>query len=236
MQQMQLMIGDRDVHKGYVVGEVTRAACEPYILHRHYAKRWPSISYAYGLFRDGTLCGIVTYGTPASAPLRAGVAGKEMAQYVIELNRLCLADNLPNEASRLVSGSLRLLPRPLIVVSFADTQQGHLGTIYQACSFTYHGLSAKRTDWRIKGQEHLHGQTVADEFRSKADPRQKTLFPPDREPTRSEAMRTKYGDDFYLADRPRKHRYIKLVGSTGWRRETAGKILYPVEAYPKKQA
>lgn len=110
------------------------------------------------------MVGCVTYGTPPSAPLKRGVAGDKYKANVIELNRLCLLDNLSGEASRLVGGSLKLLSGNFIVVSFADTSQGHNGIVYQACNFTYHGLSAKRTDWKVKGKEHLHGQTIADEF------------------------------------------------------------------------
>jgi hypothetical protein len=196
----------------YEVKEVTRFDCKPYILGIHYAKRWPSITYAYGLFRDGELCGVVTYGTPPSAPLRTGIAGEEYAENVVELNRLCLRDNLSCEASRLVGSSLRMLPKPRIVVSFADTSQGHEGTVYKATNFGYYGLSAKRTDWKIKGKEHLHGQTVADEFRGVKN--------------RAQAMRDKYGDDFYLAPRPRKHRYITVMGSKKWRRKAEKAIRY----------
>ena len=203
----------------YQVRPVTRADCAPFILGIHYARRWPSISYAYGLFRDDELAGVVTYGTPPSSPLREGVAGADMAPHVLELNRLCLRDNLKNEASRLVGASLRQLPKGKIVVSFADTDQDHKGIVYQACSFTYHGLSAKRTDWKVKGKEHLHGQTVADEFRGQEN--------------RAALMRGKYGSDFYLAPRPRKHRYIYLTGSAKWRREAAAKIKYAREPFPK---
>lgn len=203
----------------YSVSKVGREECAPFILERHYAKRWPSISYAFGLYRDGDLVGVVTYGTPPSAPLRRGVAGDKYIGSVIELNRLCLADNLPNEASRLVGSSLRMLNGNWIIVSFADTEQGHDGKVYQACNFTYHGLSAKRTDWKVRGMEHLHGQTVADEFRG--DPR-----------PRVECMREKYGDRFYLKDRPRKHRYIYLVGSRQFVRNARSSIKYPELSYP----
>jgi hypothetical protein len=142
-----------------------------------------------------------------------------MEEHVLELNRLCLRDNLKNEASRLVGASLRRLPKNKIVVSFADIEQNHKGIVYQACSFTYHGLSANRTDWKIKGKEHLHGQTVADEFRGQEN--------------RAALMRAKYGSGFYLAPRPRKHRYIYITGSAKWRRETAAKIKYAREPFPK---
>ena len=182
----------------YSVRPVSRADCEPFILGIHYARRWPSISYAFGLFKGEELVGVCTFGTPPSATLRTGLAGEENASRVLELNRLCLRDNLPNEASRLVGQSLRKLPKGKIVISFADTAQGHEGTVYRACNFRYYGLSAKRTDWKVKGMEHLHGQTVADEFRGLKD--------------RASAMREKYGDRFYLAPRSRKHRFIYVTG------------------------
>ena len=149
----------------YEVREITRAECAPYILEIHYAKRWPSISYAFGLFRDGVNVGCVTYGTPPSPTLRNGIVGKENASCILELNRLCLRNNLRNEASRLVARSIKKLPKGKVIISFADSSQGHAGIVYQACSFSYHGLSAKRTDWRVKGKEHLHQLTLTDEFR-----------------------------------------------------------------------
>ena len=129
---------------------------EPWLLHKHYAKRIPSISYAFGLYEDFVLVGVCTYGTPSSATLRDGIAGPENAKYVLELNRLCLDTDKKNAASSLVGRSLQMLPKPSIVVSYADTQQEHVGYVYQACNFMYTGLSAKRTDWKIKGMEHLH--------------------------------------------------------------------------------
>ena len=201
------------------VRAITRAECEPFIIGVHYAKRWPSISYAFGLFVDDELVGVVTYGTPPSAPLKRGIAGDEYKNDVLELNRLCLKYNRKNEASFLVGRSLQLLPQNKIIVSFADTEQGHKGTVYQACNFTYHGLSAKRTDWKVRGREHLHGQTIADEFRGVKN--------------RAQAMRDKYGDDFYLHPRPRKHRYIYVIGDKRFKRSASKAIRYKQESYPK---
>jgi hypothetical protein len=201
------------------VAPVSRTACAPLILDVHYARRWPSISYAFGLFDGDDLRGVVTYGTPPSAPLRSGIAGPDYAGSVLELNRLVLRHNEHNEASRLVGGSLRLLPQS-IVVSFADTAQGHTGTVYQACNFLYFGLSAKRTDWKIKGEEGLHGQTIADRYRGVDD--------------RAAAIRKDYGDRFYLAPRSRKHRYIYLAGDKRWRKAARAAIRYEQQKYPKE--
>lgn len=203
----------------YKVKQISRIECAKYILDIHYAKRWPSISYAYGLFFNNDLVGIVTYGTPPSATLKRGIAGDQYKNDVLELNRLCLLNNKKNEASFLIAKSLKLLPKNKIIVSFADTSQKHNGYVYQATNFIYCGLSAKRTDWKVKGKEHLHGQTIADEFRGIKN--------------RAQAMRDKYGDDFYLAPRSRKHRYIYVIGNKTYKKNVIKSLKYKIENYPK---
>lgn len=194
---------------------------EPWLLKKHYARRTCPISYAFGAYRDGELIGVVTYGTPVSSSLRVGVCGEKWIDKVLELNRLC-CESTKNVASTLVGRSLAMLPKPSVVVSYADTEQGHIGYIYQATNFLYTGLSAKRTDWKIKGMEHLHGATVADMSRGKEN--------------RADFMRERFGDDFYLKDRPRKHRYIFFVGSATDRRAMRKALMYQIEPYPKGES
>jgi len=204
-----------------LVRPIPAKEAEPWLLNRHYAKRLCPISYAFGAYLEGRLVGVVTYGTPASSPLRTGVCGEAWADKVLELNRLC-CENDRNIASQLVGRSLRLLPKPSVVVSYADTAQGHVGYVYQATNFLYTGLSAKRTDWKVKGKEHLHGATIADESRGQEN--------------RAQWMREKYGDDFYLEARPRKHRYVYPCGSKAQRRQILDALRYKVEGYPKGES
>jgi hypothetical protein len=124
------------------------------ILNVHYAKRMPSISFAYGLFKKNEMIGIVTYGSPASPFLCKGICGVEYKQDVIELNRLVLVNNEKNEASYLISKSLKMLPKPKIVVSYADTAQNHHGVVYQATNFLFTGTTKPRTDMAGKNGKH----------------------------------------------------------------------------------
>jgi hypothetical protein len=203
------------------VRTITRQDCTPYIIGIHYAKRFPSVSFAFGLFdHSEDLVGIATFGTPASATLRRGLCGDDYAGSVLELNRVCLKYNRKNEASFLVSRALKMIGGNHVIVSFSDIGQGHLGVIYQACNFIYCGLSAKRTDWKVKGKEHLHGQTIADEFRGVKN--------------RAQAMRDKYGDDFYLEPRTRKHRYVMIKGSRGFVSQAKKSLKYKILPYPKE--
>jgi len=219
MRQFQSSIFDTD--EGYMVRTIPTKDAYELLLTVHYARRIPSISYAYGLFDNGRFAGVVTYGTPSSSTLRAGVCGSDYADIVLELNRLCLTENNPNEASMLVGMSLKKLPDFRIVVSYADTEQKHLGVVYQATNFLYTGLSAKRTDWVVDGMEHLHGQTIADMTRGKEN--------------RAQQMRQIFGDKFRLEPRSRKHRYVTFTGTKGQRKLLKSKLLYPVLPYPKEQ-
>ncbi len=213
------------VHDEWEVLRIKPEETYQWLKEIHYAKRIPSISYAFGLYINGILNGIVTYGTPSSSTLRNGICGEENSDYVLELNRLCFDVYVKNGASYLVANSLKHLPKPSIVVSYADTKQGHIGYVYQACNFIYTGLSAKRTDWKVKGLEHLHGQTISDMSRNvKGDM------------TRSEYMRNKFGDDFYLEDRTRKHRYIYLVANKYQKNKLLNSIKYKIEDYPKGES
>lgn len=191
---------------------------EPWLLQKHYAKRMCPISYAFGLYDQEKLIGIVTYGVPASSMVRRGLCGKQWEENVIELNRLC-CNSEKNLASILVGRSLQMLPKPMIVVSYADTEQGHVGYIYQATNFIYTGLSFKKKDWAIKGMEHLHGATVVDMSRGQKN--------------RIEFMREKFGNDFYLKDRAQKHRYVFFVGNKTQRKTMLSNLMYQAEPYPK---
>ena len=186
----------------------------PWLLQKHYAKRIPQIMYAFGLYENNELVGVVTYGIPASPALCMGICGKEYSNKVLELNRLCLQDNSKNQSSFLVSNSIKLLPKPTIIVSYADTSQGHVGYVYQATNFLYTGLSANRVDWTVKGLEHKHSKTLSDGM---------TL----------ESIKEKYGDDFYYTQRSRKHRYIYFHGTKQQKKLFKSLLKYDVEPYPK---
>tara|TARA_R110000824_G_C14886236_1_gene643945 strand:- start:44 stop:628 length:585 start_codon:yes stop_codon:yes gene_type:complete len=138
----------------YWVEKISYADTKPFILDIHYAKRMPSISYAYGLFDNDELVGIISYGSPASPPLCRGIAGDKNKALVLELNRLVLKHNKKNQASMLIGASFKLLPRPKIIVSYADKAQDHLGVVYQATNFMFTGTSKPRTDMASKEGKH----------------------------------------------------------------------------------
>ena len=199
----------------WVVKEIPTLLAHPWLLKKHYAKKVPNIIYAYGLFKDGALSGVCTYGIPASGTLTEGICGKKNADLVTELNRLTLLDELEtNAASYFISRTFRLLPKPMVIVSFADPTMNHIGYVYQATNFIYTGLSMKRTEWQQHGVD-THSKTLTEQY---------TL----------EQLRN--NPRFYQRTRPRKHRYIKFLGTRKVRKQLLNDLLYPIKKYPKGDA
>lgn len=165
----------------------------------------PCITDAFGLFLNGEMVGVVTYGVPASHPLCIGIAGEKNQYNVLELNRLVIRPDVEekNLASYLVSHSLKELPNGTFVVSYADTAWSHVGYIYQATNFLYTGMSAKRND--TYQPEGLHPRAYNKDEHSNL------------KQTRSS-----------------KHRYVYLVGDKRTRKRMLSELKYPVyDKYPK---
>ena len=204
----------------YKVRSIDTFQCKDWIINKHYAKRMPPIEYAFGLFdSNNTLQGIVTFGTPVSNTLRNLWNG---AYKLMELNRLVINEGLEkNILSFFVAQSLSFLPKPLVVVSYADTSQGHNGYIYQATNWHYTGLSKKMDEVCVKGMEHLHSGSIFDLSRGQQN--------------RFQWLRDKFGENYYLRERPRKHRYFYFIGTKNDKKNMLKMMPYKTEPYPKGQ-
>lgn len=136
------------------------------VVEHHYMHRRPNIGQAFGLYDDGALVGVVTFGQPASRHLQIS-ACRSNPGLVTELSRLWVHDRMPrNTESWFVSRALRFLP-PLIVVSYADTAHGHAGFIYRALSFRYAGWTdMERKTPRYDYIPHDPTQHTREAFRS----------------------------------------------------------------------
>lgn len=180
-----------------------------FLLPRHYSGRVPSISKAFGWYdcescADEHLKAVVTFGKPASPYLCVGVCGREEAEHVYELNRLCRVDGWNEPLSMFVSACLRMLkPQNWIIVSYSDMGMNHHGYIYQACNFLYTGITPMRTDkWVCEGKHPRHYNN--DE------------------------------QNGFRKVRTSKHRYIYFCTSNKWQKKKwLQELRYPIQPYPK---
>ena len=125
----------------FEIKQIESKETDTWLLNKHYAHRLCNRQYCYGVFIDNTIQGVVTYGQPPSPQVGRSFLGEENRKRVIELNRLVINSGVPkNTASRLISRSMRLMPK-MAIVSYADTRMCHVGYIYQACNFIYCGSS-----------------------------------------------------------------------------------------------
>lgn len=129
----------------------------------HYAKAVPVNTFGYSVFNEkNEWCGVILYGSGANnnLPKPYGLVSGQ----VIELVRMAL-NGKQESTSKAMAISLKLLPKILplckLVVSYADIDQNHYGTIYQATNWYYTGETniGMRTGFIINGKK-THNKTV----------------------------------------------------------------------------
>jgi len=203
----------RSIKDIYEVQSINSKETHEWLLHKHYAKRIPSIIYSFGLYNNLELCGVMTIGNSPSKDLTHHLLNGKYIQKIYELNRLCVNENLEkNILSYFVSNALKKLPKPTCLVSYADTSQNHNGYIYQATNWLYTGLSYKMNEWREKNT-NKHSRNLCNLYTTdfmKANP-----------------------DRFYRIERPRKHRYIYFLGTKTQKKDMINNLKYKIEPYPK---
>lgn len=119
-----------------------RYACQEF----HYSQSVPSVQYGYNIYTEnGEWCGVICFGGGANP--RIGSPYGLCQGEVLELVRVAL-NGKQSYTSQCVAAALRELRKqnPLVrlVVSFADMNQNHYGTIYQATNWIYEGITQER--------------------------------------------------------------------------------------------
>lgn len=204
----------------YEIKPISYAMAMRVIVEKHYLHRKCPCSYSFGLFDGEKLLGVIVYGTPASSTLRSGVCGVENKDNVIELTRLWICDTVGKNAESFLIGNTIPMVDKEIIVSYAEPDCGHVGTVYQATNWIYTGLSAKRPNYVLLGFDRKHTTSITDEGRGQENP--------------VKYLREKYGDKLTTVDRPRKHRYIYFNCSKTKKKQLIKKLKYKIEPYPKK--
>jgi hypothetical protein len=124
------------------VREISKSAAKEIILKYEWLGNMGTSDYAFGLYFGRHIAGAVCFGRTAGTKTDASVCGKEYAHLVKTLNRgACVHWTHPNSASFLISHACRLMAQKgyHIFVAYADPSAGEIGTIYQACGWTYCG-------------------------------------------------------------------------------------------------
>lgn len=188
-----------------------------FIREHHYSRGCHNGPMCWGLLDgESNLLGVIAFATPSSEAVRSSLFGPEHKSWVTELHRLVILDGTPpNAESWLIARALRGLKeyRPQIraVISFADSTEGHVGTIYQATNALFCGTTGSATFYRDSTGRLRH-------------PRQNGV-----NISKSEAARR----GWVAEKRGAKNRYVFLLGSPKEKRRLRSALLRVPEKYPK---
>jgi len=214
----------------YFVAKIESKSVKPWLLKKHYARRMPTIQFAFGLFNKSgdsvisqmfgvaDLKGVITFGPPAGRRAALACVPEEFTKYIFELNRLCINSDVPkNAASFFVSRALKMLPENSIILSYSDIGQGHIGYVYQATNWIYTGITDKTGCYsKIDVGEKVTktGKSFWGKFG-----------------TSSKNVILEHYPDAIFFDRSQKHRYVFFTN-----KKHKKFLKYKIMAYPKGES
>ena len=98
------------IKEKYKIKRISNNEGKEIILKNHYLHRTRPCSYAFGLFDEEDMIGVILYGMPASRPLCVGVCGKEESDNVMELARLWISDDsMKNAESFFIANTMKYI-------------------------------------------------------------------------------------------------------------------------------
>ena len=159
--------------KDFYIEKLDRSGVKDFIEKWHYSKSINGMksSYCFGLFFDGVMIGAMIYGEMAMFNQWKKYGDK--CSDVIELRRLCCIDDTPkNTESRFIGLTLKWLKKNTgikTVISYADPNHGHTGTIYKASNFKSIGTSSPGRVIVWNGRTY-HDKTIRCKYNGKLKP------------------------------------------------------------------
>ena len=200
-----------------IVRPIPQRIAKPIVEREHYLHSIPGGTHmAFGVFLGMRMLGVVTIG---AGPMNAySLVAGAMPEDCLSLTRLWLSDELPRRSeSRVLGVIVRALKRHTdlrFLLTYADPQQGHAGTIYQATNWLYTGLSAAMPLYDLGDGVAIHSRTVSHAFG-----------------THSVRHFADHGIEVKRVPQTGKHRYVYFL-DPGW----SDRLQLPVLPYPRKES
>jgi len=148
----------------FTVDPVLHNQIKWFVKKHHYSgsTRGIHISYCFGLFKESDfglsrMIGTMIYGIPAMPDVSKKYC-PDNPDIVLELNRLCCIDDTPtNTESYFIGQTFKWLKKNTkykVIISFADTAQGHEGIIYKATNFIHSGMTTGAKALMVDGERY----------------------------------------------------------------------------------
>lgn len=129
-----------NLHLDWCSHEAAKYACEKW----HYSKCLPSgKTVKIGVWEEKKFIGVIIFSSGAT-PMIGKPYNLKMTE-ICELTRVALTSH-KNQVSKIVAISIKILrkfcPKLRLIVSYADSEQNHVGAIYQAMNWVFVGRIA----------------------------------------------------------------------------------------------
>jgi hypothetical protein len=186
------------------------------LVHKyHYSRRVPaSVQFVGTLHTVGGLFG--SCGDAVAAAFFS-IPPTRWSEPVLELSRLVRVDGTRPPLTMLISKCCKALARKGfdLIVSFADQQQGHVGTVYQAAGWNYNGQRNSRMDGVMVDGVFVPGRSCNSTWGTQSPDKLRSIVKADIEAHYDEG----------------KHLYWKALSRSGM--EKASRLGLESRPYPK---
>lgn len=218
------------------IEKIDNSIAKELIVKHHYTHKWTIAELCIGIydksktnvfFEMPTLVGAVVFGPTAGANVSKSVSPLLNHKNLWELKRLWVSDECGKNTESWVIGQCfkyLKLHRPEIkcLISYADPDAGHIGTIYQATNWLYQNIERpKGTSGYIVsfdgGNKWQHSRTLFNKYGTFNYDKLIEVLP----------------RPFKIKELSVKERYIYPLGSKSENKKLIKSFNYPVLNYPK---
>ena len=220
------------------IREISKKIAKDMIIKNHYSHSWTMCRYALGIFyetdnehtffdeKDEKLAGVCIYGYPVGRSATTSISPELKSEEVLELTRLFIFDEYgKNTESISISKTFQWLrenaPEIKALISYSDSEQGHVGTIYQATNWVYQGNDLRLMDtYAVKLEpdgKWIHSRTVFATYGS----------------GNLERLKKKIGHTFWRKKETMKHRYLYFLCSKKDKKKFMNTLKHPSLPYIK---
>jgi len=222
---------------------INKSVARTMIEKNHYSHKWTSCTVAYGVYYkdyvestffggfNNKLIGVLVYGNAVGRSASKSISELLTNDHVLELTRLWIADGYgKNIESYALAESFRLLnkdyPNVKCILTYADSEEGHRGTIYQATGFLYQGDNyidiALMPNYSVSlegplNHNWIHSRSVYNRWKSH----------------NVDKLKERIGKTFWRKRESGKHRYVKFICGKIENKKLAKSLKHKVLPYIK---
>lgn len=216
--------------KNAVVRPIDRALAKEIVEEYEWLGCLPAIClYYFGIFYDDVCAGVTVFSKDYIENLGKWDKYHYTGRMLLLSRGVCLHWAHPHSGSKLIMESIKLLPKEIdVITATIDQAAGEIGTIYQACNFTYIG-SMRESNPNIKNSRpkdrfgvRINGKLYGGRsIRSKLGTQKKEEI-------------LKAWPDAVFVPQFNKHRYFYFLGSKKNKKFLKSQIAHMIKPYPKR--